>query len=406
MEVNPARSTARRHSRNITLPVRGGDPFRLENALALLTKPGQWCVHSSAGRVYYWPPEGRMDGVRIHASVLFNLVRFSDEEEGTGLVKHVHLRGLVLMHTDRMSEHQWPDHWIRRNGDNPEGAVHFHGAEDCSIEMCRLFYAGGYGVSLERQARRIRVVGNEMAYLGGGGVMLTGQGPGTVHERGQNVISRNYIHHAGLAYTSAAGIAAYGSGQNLISYNYLHDLLACGVAILGVPTADLNRRSQLAQRVDAYGSYEDRYKVQWEQMPPGSRERFHEDAGTLTRADVRRFLQSGSNLVGRNIISSAGCGLYAIACGGGNAWVQNVIYTPRPSAADPIVMDDEADQAIVRGNVAWSAGTLVSRSEDNVVAGNAVEPNRSEAFDLLLGRIMDEVGRQGGYAGRPRPLPK
>ncbi len=404
-EVDCARATARRLSRNVTAPLRAGDPFRLENAPTLLSRPGQWCVDAAGGKVCYWPATGSMDGLTVHVSMLFNLVRFSDEEEGGRAVRHVHLRGLVLMHSGRMSEHQWPDGWIKRTGDNCEGMVHFFQAEDCSIERCRLFYAGAAGVCIEGPARRVRMVGNEIAYVGAAGVVVMGRGPGTVRPSREHVISRNYIHHIAQApYFGAGGVVLYGAGESLVSYNYLKDVPGGGISLLGVPLAELNSRSRMADWTDAYGQFESRCQVRWDELPPGSRDRFNDDAGTLSRQDALKYLQCESNVIARNLVASRGPGLLGQACGGGNRWVENLIVQAESSSPAPILLDAESGPGELAGNAAWSGQDLLNRDPENQAEGNRCAPGRTPAFDMLLGRIVEAVRRQGGYAGKPAPL--
>jgi len=405
-ELNRVNATARRQSRNVTAPLRAGDPFRLENAPALLSRPGQWCVDAAGGKVYYWPAADSMDALTVHVSMLFNLVRFSNEEEGGRSVRHVHLRGLVLMHGGRMSEHQWPAGWIKRTGDNGEGLVHFVQAEDCSLERCRLFYAGAAGVSIEGAARRIRLVGNEIAYVGAAGVSVMGGGPGTARPSREHVISRNYIHHVGQApYLAANGVVLYGAGDSLVSYNYLHDVPGGGIAMLGVPVAELNSRSRMADWTDAYGQFEPRYQVRWDELPPGSQDRFRDDAGTLSRQDALKYLQCESNLVARNLVVSRGPGLLGLACGRGNRWVENLILQAESaSPAPPILLDAESGPGELAGNAAWSGRDLLNQDRQNRSDGNRCAPGRTPEFDGLLGRIVEAARRQGGYAGKPAPL--
>src|SRR5207248_2576650 len=62
--------------------------------------------------------------------------------------------------------------------DTNDCALLLQGAADCVIESCRFVETGGYGVRLKHAATGNRITENEFVGCGGG-VLLTGYGPGT-----------------------------------------------------------------------------------------------------------------------------------------------------------------------------------------------------------------------------------
>jgi len=401
-DVDPAAATGRRHSRNVTYVGAAGDPFRIENALNAIEKPGQWCVDSAAGRVYHWPISGTMDGVEAIAPHLTNLVQFQGDESAGRWVHHIELRGLTFTSTDRLSEDAWPPEWLKRNFECPDAGLFMQGVEDCTIEGNRFVHLGAYAIALDHHAQRVRIAGNEMSHLGCGGVQIYGYGSGTRDENHHNVVSRNHIHHIGLSYWHSGAITISGSGSNRITLNYIHDLPYAGIMISGVFVDAFNRPTH---NTDAYGGGDAIFNIRWEDLPPGSRERFIASAGAFTRRSVKEFQHSGDNLVEHNIVINSmqtlvdGGALYAFACGLGNVWRRNLIHDPKPTESlFPLYMDDEVDGATLEGNVAWSPGTPMTKG-DNQFIGNIVSPNRPPEFDRLRDQITEAAHQEGGWLG-------
>ncbi len=215
-DVDPVKRTAKRHSKNITYPGRRGDPYRIENALVALDMPGEWCVDSTLGRVYYWPLNGSMDGLKVVAPKLNNLIRFQGKEENGPWVHDIILSGITFMHTDRLPEDKWPDSWLKRNFENPDAALFMQGVDSCTVERYRFLHMGTYAVALDHYAQRNRITGNEIGYTGSGGIQLYGYGSGTTDVNKFNEVSLNHIHHSGLVYWHAAAITLSGSNSNKI----------------------------------------------------------------------------------------------------------------------------------------------------------------------------------------------
>ena len=55
-------------------PFQRGAPFVVENLLEDLERPGQWCLDSEEGNLYFWPPGGSIEGLEVVAPALDRLV--------------------------------------------------------------------------------------------------------------------------------------------------------------------------------------------------------------------------------------------------------------------------------------------------------------------------------------------
>jgi len=200
----------------------------IENALEVLTEPGQWVLDGTRGLLYLWP-RGERPSDDVVAPTLTELVRVEGRIDEQGPkdvpVRGLVFRGLTFEHGDRFP-------WCGRTGwglqhdwecfDKPTGLVRFRGAEDCAVEDCTFENSGHTAVRLDLHCQQIRVAGNHIHHVGGVGVLLAGYGPGTKNVNRRNEVVDNYIHHVGEEYWASAAVFAWQSGENHIAYNHVH----------------------------------------------------------------------------------------------------------------------------------------------------------------------------------------
>jgi parallel beta-helix repeat protein len=115
---------------------------------------------------------------------------------------------------------------------NAPGAIVLRGARYCAIEDCTLEHMGGYGVEIGEGCAGNRVVGNEVADLGAGGVKLDGADANgsRLRRTGNNRITDNHIHGGGRVFHSAVGILSVHSFGNVFAHNHIHDLFYTGIS--------------------------------------------------------------------------------------------------------------------------------------------------------------------------------
>ncbi|MHB9035412.1 MAG: hypothetical protein ACYC64_02005 [Armatimonadota bacterium] len=443
-DVDPVKSTAKRHSKNVSYAGKAGDPYRLENALVALDQPGEWCVDSARGRVYYWPKSGSMAGLEVIAPKLCNLMRFQGLEDNGPWVHNIVIKGLTFEYTDRLPEDRWPEAWLARNFENPDAAVFMQGVEDCTIERNRFMRLGTYAVALDHHAQRNHIIGNEMGYLGCGGVQLYGYGPGTTDVNKFNEISMNHIHHTGLApYWHSASITISGSNSNVLKLNYMHDLPYSAIMICGPATEYWNERK--VTEPDAYGYVGSSFHFRWNELPAGSYERWQDNRGMFDDYSIMRFLHTGHNYMEYNLTERFmkklhdGGALYCYYVGAGNTWRKNAVYNDSDTyLLNPIYMDAGTNGALLEGNVVcapgkvwdnngsgankWVAGMskfphpdkIESNWKNNTMNGQEIPAfpywfappfvGVTPEYQALVNEIVDEVKRQGGWLGEVSPV--
>jgi len=343
-DVNPKTNTARRCSKmpSYHIPRKKGRygyfgfPFRIENVLRYIDKPGEWCVDSQRGKLYFWPPQAVVHNSEIIATKVVNLVRLQGDDDARQWVKHIHFLNLELTQSDRIPEDEWPARWVVRNFSPADGAIRMEGVEHITIKGCRFAHPGCWAVFAHEHAIGNEFVSNEIAYPGAGGIGLAGFGPGRRDENKHNVISYNYIHNLGRAgYFGGPGIQYYHSGNNTAVGNLVYNAPYCAVSITGVMDADWKRKREPVRHGnhDSFGHYGQIYNRRWDELPKEWRDNWLKGQGKLTVWDVQPYSFTRNNVFTHNIViepethSTEGGAFYASGgTAGGNVWSKNLVY--------------------------------------------------------------------------------
>ena len=119
--------------------------FYVENLLEELDQPGEWCLDSEEGIVYFWPPNGLVAGSEVVAPALATLIDLSG-------AKYVTISDFTFTETTNGDT-------MHRGGQEGYGAMlptpgrkyvgealHMQGAEHCRIENNHFYAVGGNGV--------------------------------------------------------------------------------------------------------------------------------------------------------------------------------------------------------------------------------------------------------------------
>jgi hypothetical protein len=240
-------------------------------------------------------------------------------------------------------------------------------------------------VRLRHAARGNRVTGCEFAGCGGGGVLLTGYGPGTRDVNRGNVIAGNHVHHCGVFHWHATGIALTQSGENTIAFNHIHDMPYGGIF-----AADCS--------VDYFREFRGRqgrgFQFRWEEIGDDP----------LTFESVKRFTHSRKNRIAYNTIHHVmqrledGGGIHIGFVGGQNVIRGNLIHGVRASRSGwGLYTDAETNRELLEGNVVWECGATHidyehggrnnNRWVGNVLSAGKDEPPEAKALrDTIAAR--------------------
>ena len=402
-----AASTLRRHSKSPTVcdiknqMICNGGRYNLLNGLKFLTLPGEWVVDSATGKVYFWPVTGSPNDVKMTAPVAYRLLELKGDALGKPTVHGIVIRGLTFTCTDRLPEDQWPDEWVKRQAELPDAMLFMQGVENCVVDSCTFTFSGSYAVAFQNFSQNNRVTRNEMGWLGCGGVLLQGFGPGKTDVNKNNVIQRNYIHHTGNGgYMHSAAVTLYQSNGNDISLNWLDSLPYAAIQIAGCHKKEFGPGHE-CQVWDSYGNNEAMYKPRWDELPQGKNTVF-------TRESIKPFLLSGNNKIRRNIVTNYmnklgdGGALYCWGCGNGNVWEGNLLRRDKTRPGEQLCvalyMDDEVDGATLKDNICWHIGHATINKGANKWENNVIQPTKPAGYDARLAEITAEENQKKARA--------
>jgi hypothetical protein len=177
-----------------------------------MTRPGQWYLDRTAGRLVYWPLPGEEPATTpVIAPTTETLIHLDGTEEAP--VRGITLRGLTLQATTT------PRAAGGFGANKYDGAITGIFAEECQFLDLTISNVAGQAIKLHKNTRAL-VATCAIHTTGAGGVMCSG---------GQaNRITGCHIHHIGVQFPSGIGI--YASGTELhIDHNNVHDTSYSGL---------------------------------------------------------------------------------------------------------------------------------------------------------------------------------
>lgn len=204
---------------SMTVAFQPNNRFFVQNILEHLTAPGEWCLDSEDGRVYFWPPEP-LQGSAVVLPALDCLVSLRE-------ASWITLSGFTFTETtDGDNYHRsglagygamFPHEGLRYCGE----AMHLRGASRCRIEGNHFQEVGGNAVYLEQACYRNVIRLNKIDSPGANGVCLLGNK--TRHPM-YNRVEDNHIHHVGDIINYTAGVFLGLSDGNVVAHNAIHDV--------------------------------------------------------------------------------------------------------------------------------------------------------------------------------------
>jgi hypothetical protein len=353
----------------------------IENAIDFLDEPGEWCVNTMEGKIYYWPVDDE-PGEDVTVPSLVELIKVegiiqSDLAEDIP-AGNIHFKGLTFTETDRASwfknhkgwgiQHDWDTY------DHSNAMLRFRGAENCSVEECHFVQGGGSAIRLDLHAQKIEIKNNLIEYVGHMGILLAGYGPGTKDVNKNNLIHNNILHHTGELVFHGHAIFVWQSGLNTISNNWIYDVPRKAIGICGV-------RSQILMK--PWCNFDEASKtIRWNEIEATI-------DSTLSPQDrYFPFLHARENMICDNKITSTmlkladGASLNISGAGAGNTIEHNFLYDLLYTG---IRMDDWQDETYVRNNLVWNCkgGAYVFKGHNylqNNIAVNVARAVHLRAF--------------------------
>jgi parallel beta-helix repeat protein len=194
--------------------------------------PGEFYLDRPSKTLYYVPKPGE-DPRRSWVVVpkLDHVLSFDGGAEAGKFTEWVEFRGITV--SDTTWEPPAGDAADGQAASNVRGAVLFRGARHCGFVEGTVRNVGGYGFEIADGCDHIRVVGNEVAHTGAGGVKLSGRGANAkdYHRTGDCQITDNHLHHLGEIFHSGVGILLMHADKNVIAHNEIDHLDYTGISV-------------------------------------------------------------------------------------------------------------------------------------------------------------------------------
>ena len=356
-------------------PLTKGNRFRVENVLEELDTPGEWCVDTETGTLFFWPPgEGE-----VSVPVNDRLIEMKGTREAP--IAFVGIEGVTFAQT--LSLFPARGYAVQSDG----CSMYLENAAHCRVANNVFDQVGGDAIRLQNHNAHNEITGNEIMGAGAQGVCFTGSGGGNTHTwRGKidvlgqmarekavaegNVVSGNHIHHCGALEKHAAGVFFFNINavDNIVAHNLIHDMPRYGIAL----------QIGLGGNVIEYN---DIHRVSLETADTGG----IETNRWFVLDDVEKF--SRGNVVRYNRVRDAiGCGAYdkplqpmppSSRKAGGRIWTP---YYSWGIYFDNSPMDVTVYGNIVVGNVL--GGIMILGAGKNVVFENnvLVDASRSQLY--------------------------
>lgn len=382
-----------------------GGWYSILNDIKYLDTPGEWCVNTEEGKMYYWPENKNFERAVVPA--VYELIQFLGDEEfdengdktnWEKQVEYIILDNLTMEYSDRLREDKLDRFEQTRNSEAPDGAIMFNGAANCAVTNSIIRHTGSYAVALHNYAQNIDIIRNEMGDLGCGGVNLVGYGAGTTDLNKYNRVMYNNIHGLGRDYLHTAGVTFVQSGENTVQYNIIADAPYTGFTVIGVGTL-LNGDKNGGN--DLFGTNGRMHAIREDEV----------DMNTSQQTDkMRSYLHARNNLIDHNYIDEYmmmledGGGQYLWGCGGGNKYTNNAIVKSVKGMhwTYPIYIDDRVDLCEVSGTRNWSMEKGEVNKGNNRRADNRHSwPEKPAGYDALVTAIFEETDKVGGFIGEP-----
>jgi parallel beta-helix repeat protein len=192
------------------------NPFYVLNLLEELDQPGEWCLDAEDGRLYFWPPAGKLTKAD---EVVVPALRYLVDISGASWLKFSGLTFTETLDGDNF-HHEGVQGagamYAQANWQFGGDALHMKEAEYCTIEGNHFQAVGGNAIYLEGYNYRNLIRGNEIAYAGANGICLLG----TIEKHPLfNRVEDNTIHHVGVLNKYVAGVFLGMSDGNIVGHN-------------------------------------------------------------------------------------------------------------------------------------------------------------------------------------------
>ena len=195
----------------------GAERYYFQNLLEALDSPGEWYLDRATSTLYFWPP-APIETAVVEAPTLDFAIHLQPGAHD------IHVEGFAI-------------EVARRAGVQVEEATRCVVARNTVRHVGVGVEIGGWapwedcaGIGIFG-GKENRALGNDISFVGGHGVKLTGGDAKTLAPAG-NLAENNTIHHTGMDWKQGCGVRVEGVG-NRFARNTVHDIPRMGVIFGG-----------------------------------------------------------------------------------------------------------------------------------------------------------------------------
>ncbi len=211
--------------------------YVVENVAEGFQTPNEWYFDRTSKKLYYIPESDAASAEELvgYLPLTDKLVCLTGEPDQP--VKNITFRNFEMAYTrgDYQSRSAGAD-GLSYAADpqavcNAHGSIELTHAYACAFEHCMMKCMGVHCIVVGNGCSQIRICGNEMKHMGGGGIVISGDDKcdRKLHTY-SNTISNNAILFGGNRYSAACGILVKHSYENVISHNEIGHMYYTGIS--------------------------------------------------------------------------------------------------------------------------------------------------------------------------------
>ncbi len=200
-----------------------GAQYRVEGALEHLHNPGEWCVDSRGGLIYYRPMPGeRISTSRMVIASLQTLIEMEGEDQDKKPVELIEFEGIRFA----FNEWQPPADYSASNQAawQVPGAIRLKNARRIAFRSCVFSHLGSYGIECDTGCFDVTLQSCAITDLAGGGIKVW-------HGNSRITIRDNEIAQGGRLYGQGIGVLVGQSSGVQILHNHIHDFHYSGISL-------------------------------------------------------------------------------------------------------------------------------------------------------------------------------
>ena len=203
-----------------------GRRFYYTHDKVLMDQPGEWYYRRDTREIFYIPREGEtIENFVAEVPIHRVSVELRGENRGLQPIEDVSIQSVEFRYnTDQM---------VPRSLFAPldDAALQIFAGRRVLVEDCRFVYAGGHAIEVADGSNNVKIIGNQIAYPGQGGVMI--YGGNSVEDPYANQVSGNDIHNIGNVYKHVAGITVSHAHDNIVNHNRIRRTPRYGINCTG-----------------------------------------------------------------------------------------------------------------------------------------------------------------------------